>query len=218
VNVALLVIGDGRGDFIARSVEAIAKHADYPFTARVMIDDSGDPEYAGHLEDAYPEFEIDHGGLRGMAGAVQHGFSLLDADAVLWVEEDMLLTRDLPLAEALAVLEQETFLAQMCFPRAACDPGEQGDQFAATVAKAAESHRAELYTWHDYLFSFQPCLIPRRVFGICADPCPVGSGIEDWLTGLLLRDRYRFGVWGHPGDAPYATHIGYGNRTMGYRW
>ncbi len=186
-----------------------------------MVDDSGDPRYGRMLDGLYPEFVIDHGGRRGMAGAVQHGFELaasFDPDYVLWIEEDMLLTRDLPVSAAVDALEAHPNLVQMCFPREVCDPSEGADQLATIVERAEFPTQKRDFVQHDFLFSLFPGLIRGTALPLLMDPCPEGSGIEDWLTGLSLRAGLMFGAWGRPGNTPYARHIGYAQRSAGYRW
>jgi hypothetical protein len=221
MKIALVVIGDGRGDMLHQSTKAVTEHVLHPISARIMVDDSGDPEYGATLDEAYPEFLIDHGGRRGMAGAVQHGFALAagyDPDYVLWIEEDMLLTRILPIGDAVDVLESHRYLVQMCFPRDVCDPSEGTDQLASIVGKASFPTQKPKFVQHDFLFSLFPCLIRGSALPLLMDPCPEGSGIEDWLTGVALREGFMFGAWGRPGEPTYARHIGYAQRSVGYRW
>ncbi len=211
MKVALLVIGDGRGEYLEHTVPAVLKNVLHPITARLMIDDSGDDDYARTLDDSYPEFRIVHGGRRGLAGAVQAGFDLCldhDPDYVLWIEEDMLITRMLPVTQAVMVLEAHPELAQMCFKREPFDPAEGTDQLAAQCKLAAFFGEKASYTWHDSLFSLNPCLIPRRVLELGWPSGPLGVGNEAGMTPILLDQGYVFGSWGHVGDEPYARHLG----------
>ncbi len=220
MNLAVCVIGDGRGEFLRQTVDSIGTHVFYKDLRGVMVDDSGDLDYGLYLDEEYYGWSIVHGGRRGMAGAVQAGFDAVlatDAEYVLWVEEDMMLTRYLPIPEALAALEAHPNLAQMCFKREAIDPSEGDDQLAAILARAAFSRTHEAFTTHDVIFSMNPCLIPRRVLEVGWPAGPIGVGNEDGMTRKLLDEGFVFGSWGHVGDEPWARHIGYAVRSSGYR-
>ncbi len=217
MKLALVVIGDGRSEMLHQTVRSIAVNVAHPITARIMVDDTGDLDYGLYLDDAYPEFAMVHGGRRGMAGAVQAGFSAalsVDPDYVLWVEEDHMLIKPLPLLNAITALENHSNLAQMVFSREPCDPSEGTDQLASIVAKSGFSTEAQKFTTYDYLFSFVPCLIPRRVLTLTGPQSPYG--IETTMTQRCLAEGYEFAAWGHVGDEPYVRHIGYAQRANGY--
>lgn len=214
MKLAVLVIGDGRGPMLHQTVRSITQHVAHPITARIMVDDSGDLDYGLYLDDTYPEYAMVHGGRRGMAGAVQAGFDAalsVDPDYVLWCEEDHLITRALPITKAITALESHTNLAQMVFPREPCDPSEGTDQLAAVLSHATFTGTTDLYTTHDFLFSFVPCLIPRRILTLTGPASP--AGIETTMTQRCLEAGYIFGAWGHVGDEPYVRHIGYAARS-----
>lgn len=219
MKLSLVVIGDGRGDCLRECVPAIFEHVHVPFHSRVMVDDSGDVEYGQGLDLSYSDFRIVHGGRRGMAGAVQAGFDAVletEPDYVLWIEEDMILTRPLPVMAAVEELEAHPNVAQMCFPRQAIDPSEGTDQLAAICAQASFVTKHDRFTAQDFIFSMNPCLIPRRVLEMGWPSGPLGVGNEAGMTRKLLDAGYVFGQWGHPGDEPWAYHLGYARRTAGW--
>lgn len=219
MNVALLVIGNGR-EFIHPTIDALDIHANYPFSARLMIDDCPDEQWGQMLDETYPDFEIRHVGGVGMARAVQAGFDLVlehDADYVLWIEEDMLVVRDLPIAAAVTALENNPRLAQMGFPRDHPDPTEGDDQLKAILSQATTwGDDTPGYVWHDYLFSMFPCVIPRRVLELGWPEGPIGIGNEQGMTDRTLEAGYVFGCWGHIKQPPYAHHVGYADRAASY--
>lgn len=216
MKLVLVVIGDGRGDFLVQAVRGVKDNVTHGFSARIMVDDSGDPRYGEKLDIIYPEFDIIHGGRRGMAGAVQAGFDAALAygpDYVLWIEEDMLLTRPVPVADAIAAMEWlPGRLAQIAFKRepwwGSPDEMRHGDQLAAIVELAPNSGTTATHTWHDYLFTLNPSVIPRRVLELGWPSGPLGVGNESGMTRRCLDAGYVFGSWGHVGDEPWATHIG----------
>ena len=147
---------------------------------------------------------------RGMAANVQAGFDAFlktDADFCLWVEEDMVLTHRLPLGEAAFWLDAHPDVAQVCFKREPWwgNPAEQahGCQLAAICEQAGSVEEIAGVTVHDFLFSLNPCLIPRDIVELGWDP-----DNEAGQTRRLLDMGYRFGSWGNPHGPDWAQHIG----------
>jgi hypothetical protein len=220
MKLTLVVIGDGRGDYLTETVRSIQAHVLYPIQTRIMVNDEADPDYIRAINATYPDFIRVHTGRRGMAGAVQAGFDaaiVTDPDYVLWIEEDMLLTRSLPIGEAIAELEVHRNVAQMCFPREAVDPSEGDDQLAAICRQASFVTDHGVFVAQDFIFSMNPCLIPRRVLEFGWPSGPIGVGNEAGMTTKLLNAGYVFGQWGHPGDEPWARTIGYGARSPAWQ-
>lgn len=220
MKLALVVIGDGRAPYLRQAVRAARDNITHPITARIMVNDEADESYCAMIDETYPDFIRVHTHRSGMAGAVQAGFTAAlshDPDYVVWVEEDMVLTRPLPLTDAIAALEANPSLAQMCFRREPWDPSEGTCQLdAITQLSTFVTEKAD-YTTHDYLFSLNPCLIPRRVLEIGWPSGPIGVGNEDGITRRLLDAGFVFGSWGHAKDGQsWCRHIG-NERAAGWR-
>lgn len=216
--IALVVIGNGRTEYLRPVVNAAIEHLP-GFDAYLMVDDSGDPQVRRQLDRWYPGWIIEHHAEnRGMAAAVQSGFDLaLDVGArhVFWLEEDMVLTDQPPIDEAITVLEQSPGLAQMCFRRAPVYGNQYeaaaGCQLSAIIAQAGRVFEWPTYTEHDFLFSLNPCLIPRRVLEAGWD-----ADNEAGMTAKLREQGFMFGSWGHASDGQvWARHIG---ERRGPRW
>jgi GT2 family glycosyltransferase len=218
---ALLVIGNGRTDMLARAVVAAETYLP-DFDHLLMVNDSGSLEVRRELDDEYPDFLIEHHSENlGMAAAVQAGFDLVlstDARWVFWLEEDMILTAAPPIDAAVLALESAPDLAQMCFRRDPADPSEQPDQLTAICGKSPHVTTTPLYTVYDFLFSMGPCIIPRHILEYGWPAGPIGVGNEDGMTKRLLEKGYRFGSWGHPGDGQsWGHHMGYANRGKAWQ-
>lgn len=217
MNLALVVVTDGRADYCAETLDAAAQYLP-EFDSRWIINDSGVVDYGYWLQKTYPGYRVvSHTERRGMAGAVRSGFEQLtrsEATHAMWLEEDMVLLREPPIRQAVAVLEKCFELAQVTFKRKPWWGREVdlGDQLAAIVEQAGE-HRfvAGSVTEHDFIFSLNPCVIPRRVFEL---GWPDGNEAEQ--TRLLLAQGFRFAMWGKPGDPDYVEHIG-AARSAGWR-
>ena len=212
MKLAVVVIGDGRKQYLDQCVPAISANVTHPIYARIMVNDEADPAYCSTLDSEYPEWVHVHTGRVGMAGAVQAGYDAaltFSPDYTLWVEEDMLLTQPLPIADVAQVLgsrrdEDGHRLAQMMFPREPWwnDMEQQHGQWGALQRLSASPTVHGTYLSQDYIFSLNPCLIPRRVLQLGWD-----ADNEAGVTKKLRDDGYVFGVWGS--GETYARHIGH---------
>lgn len=211
MKLVCVLIGDGRGDYLAQTAASLS-HVNHPIHARIMINDEANPIYCSSLDAEYPEWDIRHTGRLGMAGAVQAGFSAaleFDPDFVLWLEEDMVLIDDLPVGAAAAELDrpQNDRIAQMVFKRlpwwGSPDEMECGDQWQAIKRLAHFYTPHGPYSTHDYIFSLNPCLIPRRIVELGWD-----RDNEAGMTKRLLDLGYVFGHWGGLDSPPLVEHIG----------
>lgn len=228
MNYALVVIGNGRLSYLEKVIDSAFNYLPTP-NHLLMVDDSGNREVANELHRNYPDFTTrSHVHNQGMAAAVQSGFNLVketDAEYIFWLEEDMELIATPPLEDAVKVLVSHPHLAQMCFRREPWwgSPVEMqlGDQLAAIASQARTSvavvNRSEIWTEHDYIFSLNPCLIPRVIIDTYTWPSgPIGIGNETGMTNQLLDDKWLFGSWGVPGDGQvWARHLG---EERGKQW
>jgi hypothetical protein len=223
VKYALVVVGNGR-PYLHDTVPAALDHIDVPLAAKIMVNDGTDSLWADLVDKMYFDFTVTHTHGQGVAYAVQTGFTTAlesGADFAIWIEDDMLITRDLPIAPAAAALHTHPMtIAQMSFRR---EPWwgsplemEHGDQLAAICAQAPSVHKKHGYTLHNFLFSLNPCVIPAAVMGLGWPSGPLGEGNEAGMTTRLRDLGYVFGSWGHPNDGQtWARHIG---ETRGAGW
>src|SRR6187401_328515 len=128
MTIALIVVTDGRADFLAETLAAAYEYLP-PFDYRYIIDDSGNNDYAHWLRGSYSliagqnhGFTVEHHNTRrGLAGAVQSGFDMAlktDCDYAFWLEDDMVFKKTPPILEACKMLDKHFELANMGFRRA----------------------------------------------------------------------------------------------------
>ena len=215
MTYALLIVGNGRAEYLTQAVTAARDNILVPIKHRVMVNDWANADYMAWLDERYPDFEIIHTGGVGMAGAVQAGWTAtMDEDYTIHLEEDMVLTRKLPIAEAATVLHTHPMtIAQMAFRRepwwGSPEEVEHGDQLKAIIAQASWHEVKRGYTLHNFLFTLNPCLIPRQVINMGWPSGPLGIGNESGKTAQCLASGMVFGSWGSPDDGhTYARHIG----------
>lgn len=216
LKLTLLVIGDGRREYLDRTIRSIRDHVIHPITTRVMVNDEADIGHIRDIDRDFGDWRVVHTCRQGMAGAVQAGFDAAldtDPDYVLWVEEDMLLTRRLPIRAAAEVLDNHPGIAQMSFRRGPLNDVEtrHGCVLTAMVEQCNHYDVYADYTTHDWIFSLNPSLINPAVMKLGWPSGPLGVGNEAGFTIRCLQAGYVFGSWGQPGDGQtWCEHIGVG--------
>lgn len=178
-----------------------------------------------HLPEMYADRVESHDteGL-GMARGIQAAWDAAlerEWDYLLHWEEDMECVAAPPLGAAISALDADLQLAQMCFRREPWhgSPPEvrHGCQLAAILEQAANVATHAEYVEHDFIFSLNPCLIPRRIVEMGWPEGPLGIGNESGMTAKLRDAGYRFGSWGQPKDGQvWARHIGE-SRAAGWK-
>lgn len=198
VSLALLVVGNGRLDYLAQAIDSLDVEADH----YLMVDDSGDASVARTLDREYPDFQIRHHwtGNQGMAYAVSNGWEMaldVGADYILHWEEDFIQTAPLPIQEAINILDAQHDICQILFQRQPITPVEIA---AGSVVGAMNPTHLETWALQRHIFSLNPCIIPRRTLQL---GWPAGNEAE--MTQRILNRGWSMGVWL---DGPLVHHIG----------
>jgi hypothetical protein len=200
---ALVLITDGRFDYLAECVRSLRENVDLGwFDRRVCVFDA-----AGGQRLELPGFDVIHHEKRsGLAAAVRSGWEAVNgAEFVFHVEEDFTFDEPVDLEGMSNVLYRRQHVAQMCLLRGPWSPEEHAAGGIVEMHPADYRQRSDLYGryWleHDRLFSLNPCLIPGHI---------VDRGWPDTneagFTEQLLCHGYRFAYWGD--GKPQVTHIG----------
>ncbi len=218
--ITLMVITDGRRECIIRTIQSFNQMVDQTLISKkIMINDSGDQQYAEWLEQSYPEFEIFHSpGRSGFGGAIQRGFAQLGTSRyVLWLEDDFTLNEPIDLRDMVRVLQNNRHLAQLVLKR---QPWNDAEKTAGGIIECwpQEFHEKtdgkNYWVEHTLFFSTNLNLTPRRTF---VQGWPDGTGSERTFTDMLLKDPdTRFAFWGRKDDPPAIHHIGEQRAGIGY--
>lgn len=215
-KIALVMVGDGRLEYLARAVESLREQVPYPFVKKIMVDDSGSKAVAKHLKLTYPEFRhVNHHRRLGTVKAVQSGWKAAlrtPAEYVFHTEEDFTYNEPIDLDALAGLLESDSQLAQVVLKR---DPYswpeiEVGGFMELRPAQYVDTD-SPVGPWVDHrkLFSSNPSLIPRRVIQL-------GFIGEAKFGQRCVEAGYRFAYWGRTTDLPRVTHIGQ-VRSIGWR-
>lgn len=209
MSVALVVVTDGRWDYLSRTLAAARYALLYPFAHLRIVDDSGtgDPVI-------WPDgFEvIRHPARRGLAAAVRTAWTGLppEIDFVWHLEEDFLLAESVDVDGMAVCLKEHPELAQLVLKRQPWAPVEVEAGGIIETAPGDYEDR-DGYVEHRRIFSLNPCLIPRDVIDL---GWPAGNEAE--FTRQLVEAGRTFAFWGRREDPPRCVHIG-AHRSAGWK-
>ena len=220
--VAILVMTDGREEYLDRCIESAHKHLQGPISEWWMHDDTGNEQYRADLRERYPDFtHIALGQRRGFGGAIAHAWDALSryskANWIFHLEQDFIFTGPVPLTDMIEVLEDHPHLAQMALRRQAWNEAEKAA--GGVVELQPESYvsmqdmRARHWLEHRVCFTTNPCLYRRSTAKL---GWPNVNRSEGHFTAYLLGKGYRFGYWGARNSGIWVEHIGHTRRGRGY--
>lgn len=145
----------------------------------------------------------------GLAGAVAAAWAwALDAgvDYLLHVEEDFRFVDRCPLAAMTEILERYDRLAQVVLKR---QPWSSEEKAAGGIIELRPHEYTDVRDGHlfwcetDWIFSLNPCLIPRKVLEYGWP-----SGNEAGMRERLVADGWRMAMFGRRDDPPRVEHVG----------
>lgn len=216
MSVTFAVITDGRGDYFERTIESCCEFI--PRFDPIIVDDSGDPDYAEWLREGSPGYHfVHHEERQGMAQAVKTAWTVAlgtGAEFVWHQEDDFILSEPVLIHAMGETLRANPHLAQLVLKRQPWSDEEKaaGGQIELSPGDYTD---CEGFVEHRRLFSFNPSLIRREVIELAlAEP---RAGLEGEVTDTLLAHGYSFAYWGARDDPPRCEHIG-ARRSEGYRW
>lgn len=208
-GVLVVYVTHGRPDCLTRAIPSFDEHLSGPIVRRVVVDDSGDPDFKAMIRLRWPDIDIiDTGGRKGFAGAYQKVWATIAAYGPPWafiIEDDFTATRPVDLAEMQQVMDARPHLVQMALRRQAWSSPE------LAAGGVIEQHPADYedhptHLEHRRFFTTNPCLIRRD---LTSTPWPKGSGSEASFARNLFADPdARSGYWGARADEPWVIHDG----------
>jgi hypothetical protein len=231
VSVALLVVTDGRDDYLRQCVRSL-QALDGSIGERWMFDDTGDRTYRQELAVRYPEFQhINAGPRQGCAGAVQAAWGELSLGStcshILHVEQDFVFTRQVDLAAMASLLNRRPYLAQVALRRQPCN---QPEQAAGGVVEQHPSWYTDQsdggadWLEHRAFWTCNPCLYRRTLLRLGWPPHQPGRYSEDTFHRRLLADGtpevpgadVRYAYWGARDSGVWVRHVGVRRATKGH--
>lgn len=215
--IALVVVTDGRREFIPQAIASIYENVQGINGPRVMVNDAAeDPQYGYDIVDKFgPDFRYFHHPVRrGLAFGIRQGWSAaIENPAVRYIwhhEDDYVVPDPIDLNELAQALNSAPTLAELTLKR---DPYSSEEAAAGDYMKVGSHHYEDAktpngfeYVRHDQIFFSQPSLIPRAVAEACIRTNT--DLTEPGLRDILTRLGYHFGVVGKIEDRPRVRHIG----------
>lgn len=193
MNVGLVIISDRGDQYLPGCLASLAEFVEHPFSFRTIVDDR--------------EHRL------GMAGAVREGWSrALDAgcDFVFHVEEDFQFTEPVDVEPLWSACPPAHPLAQVVLKRQSWSP-EERSAGGIVELHPDDYHEHEGYTFHQRIFSLNPCIVSRAVMEL---GWPDGNEAE--MTRKLTDLGYWFAFHGNKFDPPRVLHVG-AERSQGWR-
>ncbi|HZL17748.1 MAG TPA: glycosyltransferase family A protein [Polyangia bacterium] len=220
MNVALVVVTDGRAEYLPRAVNSLAQQLrPYP-EFRYVMDDSGDANYGAFLREAWGgEFAVrSHFEREGFVATVADAWRLAiqepSVEYVFHAEDDFTYNEPVDLGRMVAILDENPHLAQLVLKR---QPVNGPESHAGDITRMDPDAWVVHPTFTEYTrnFSTNPCLIPRRVIQLVLRERVATA--EMALTWFLQEHGYTFGYVGDIDDPPRVQHIGE-HRAEGARY
>jgi hypothetical protein len=225
MTVAVLVITDGRTEYIGDTIASFNAQASGPIIERWMYDDSGDPTHRAWLAEQFPEFTLlwHRQGRQGFGGAIRFAWDHLrrhsTADHIAHVEDDFVFTRPVDLTAMARLLDARPYIVQVALRR---QPWNEQERTAGGVV---ECHPHEYddredgdLAWleHTLFFSTNPSLYRRSLLDV--EGWPTGARSEGRYTAAIRARHpgWRFAYWGARDDGPWVHHIGNERIGVGY--
>ncbi len=216
LSVGAVVMTNGRRDMISRLIPSLEQQAG-PFAARLICDDSGDPEYQAWLATEFPRWTVE--ATRGRIGhgpAVRFAMTRaakLETDWVFWCEDDYEFPQRLDLGAMANVLMDEPHLKQMVVKRQPWFPSEveAGGMIERFDPRLFKQRTGPDGPWveHRQFFSLNPHLIERTLVAAISEKWPAVPNSEHHFSQRLFKDgRVKVGLWGSKADPPRAIHAG----------
>lgn len=211
-KILLGVIDNKRPEFLAATIESLRKSIDHGFHRKVLINDSGDAEYAAFLEDIYGDYFdqiISHKNNLGLSGSIRSLWSLaeeLDVDYIWHQEGDFIFNENISIEHMIKILENDGFLAQVALKRQPCNVTELEHGGFMELNRDSYLYHAELnYLTHTNFFTLNPSLYPRWVYKLGWEN---GWGEAEFSNMLFSNKFLKCGYLGSLVDPPKVLHIG----------
>jgi hypothetical protein len=222
--IALLIITDGRKEYLERTLNALRRHIDpATFSSFTILNDCPDPTYQQWLDDSDIGYVIppDPNGRRGFGGAIreawQHLHDHVDSDFIFHLEDDFVLQRDVDLRAMARVLDEYPHLAQIVLRR---QPWNEIERSAGSLLNVgpedfkASTNGLDHWLEHRRYFSTNPCLYPWWMTTL---GWPEGLQSEGRFSLRLFQNpQLACAFWGQRDDEPWVHHIGEDRTGRGY--
>lgn len=213
--IALLLMTDGRTEYIHQTITSSASMLKGPITERWMHDDSGDEGYRQWLCSNFPFFTpIGEGPRKGFGGAYAFAWKTLSekskASFIFGLEDDFTFNREVPLEDMVKVLEDNPHVYQMALRR---QPWNSEEIKAGGIIERWPEDFEEIeqggLVWleHRRWYTTNPNLYRRSLLD---REWPVTKDAEGHFGFKIFAEdpTAKCGFWGQKTDPPWVEHTG----------
>ncbi|WP_373067550.1 glycosyltransferase [Gemmatimonas sp.] len=223
MSIALLVITDGREEYLRRTVASAEANLlpSEEIAERWMFDDTGDDDYRADLANEFPRFRVfGCGGRRGFGGAIRAAWASLrlhsKAEYVFHLECDFTFNRAVNLDDMQDLLGIRPNLAQVALRRQPWNDEEH--RAGGIVEQHPESYEETRFfnlAWleHSRFFTTNPCMYRRELMSL---RWPEGAQSEGMFGLALKASGMNFAYLGARDSSPWVHHIGDERVGSGY--
>ena len=232
MTIAVLVITDGRDDYLGHCVASLDRlHGD--IVEWWMFDDTGDDAYRAELARRHRRFELVHDGpRRGCAGAFAAARAHLrdhsQADHLVTIEQDFVLLRDIPLDDMAGLLDDRPHLVQVALRRQAWNGDERRhggvvESNPTQYLDMADDHGRQ-WLEHRLFYTTNPGIERASLLQIPWPAHRSGAFSEGtWHQRLLAEGtpeapghQIAYAYWGARDSGVWVEHIGHRRAGTGY--
>lgn len=236
MNIAVLVMTDGRDDLLDRTIQSAQWNLGGPIVRWMIHDDTGDGDHREALRRRYPHVELISASNRraGFGGSIRWAWTVLslqaeaaEVDFVFHLEDDFVFRQPVDLRAMAEVLTASPHLAQMALRRQPWNDAERAaggivEQHPGSYVEISGGDDGRAWLEHRRFFTTNPSLYRAE---LCAVGWPAGAQSEGRFgLGLLERGLpwrvpgpdVRFGFWGARDSGEWVEHIGHQRAGTGY--
>lgn len=214
MDVGLLIITNGRKEYIQQTISSLEENINCLFHRKVIVDDSMDRHYQQWLINTYPDYEVHPNKEKGgLSGSIINGWNQLssESDFVFHLEEDFIFNQNIDIEVMQSILIEQPNLSQVALVRQPLNDAEISSggvlkQYEGKLVNHIINIEDLIYNWveHKILFTLNPCLYPKWVM---QSGWRAGWG-EREFTDYLLDMNCTFGYLGNIHSRPHVHHIG----------
>lgn len=210
--IALLVMTDGRTDYVGQAVLSAGFMLKGPITELWMHDDSGDEGHRQWLRSTFPTFtHIGEGPRKGFGGAYAFAWKTLaersKSSYIFNLEDDFTFNREIPLEDMARILDENPHVYQMALRRQAWNSEEK--RAGGIIERWPDNfHQEDGWISHRMWFTTNPSLYRRSLIETRRLP-DVKDSEGHFHHEIINSDPdAAYGYWGQKTDPEWVEHIG----------
>lgn len=220
MTIALLVMTDGRRDYIQRTIESASVNLHGAFGPLFMYDDSGDEYNHQWLRDTFPTFTLFYKQSRqGFGGAIHSAWNYIkdyEFDHIFHLEDDFVFNRGVQVDDMARQLDTNPNVYQMALRRQAWS-SEEIKAGGFMEMWPDEFQQRDGWISHKLFFTSNPNIYRKSLIESLPYPNHIQGAERQFSLDILDSNPLaEFGYWGQKTDLPWVEHIGVKRKGSNY--